>query len=96
MKRYCDTSTSPANTGCVDPLPYPTFSHQTISREACDLWESDADIFDEQPCIGISRLKRWRRAHMLNLNPPIEVLAVLLRDQNGVTKQRAYVDELMS
>lgn len=32
---------------------------------------------------------------MLNLNPPIEVLAVLLRDQ-GDTKQRAYVDELMS
>lgn len=32
---------------------------------------------------------------MLNLNPPIEVLAVLLQDE-GDTNQRAYVDELMS
>lgn len=48
-----------------------------------------------QPCIGIARIKRWRRANMLNLNPPIEVLAVLLKDQEDV-KQRAYVDELMS
>ncbi|KAE8152914.1 DNA polymerase delta, subunit 4-domain-containing protein [Aspergillus avenaceus] len=47
------------------------------------------------PCIGIARLKRWRRANSLNLNPPIEVLAVLLK-QNEDTKQRAYVDELMS
>ncbi|GIK05662.1 hypothetical protein Aspvir_009775 [Aspergillus viridinutans] len=47
------------------------------------------------PCIGIARLKRWRRAKMLNLNPPIEVLAVLLKEKDTV-KQRAYVDELMS
>ncbi|KAK1147754.1 hypothetical protein N8T08_000267 [Aspergillus melleus] len=47
------------------------------------------------PCIGIARLKRWRRANMLGLNPPIEVLAVMLK-QNDDTKQRAYVDELMS
>ncbi|EAW06734.1 putative DNA polymerase delta subunit 4 [Aspergillus clavatus NRRL 1] len=47
------------------------------------------------PCIGIARLKRWRRANMLKLNPPIEVLAVLLKEKETV-KQRAYVDELMS
>ncbi|PLB47526.1 hypothetical protein P170DRAFT_456387 [Aspergillus steynii IBT 23096] len=47
------------------------------------------------PCIGIARLKRWRRANMLGLDPPIEVLAVLLK-QKDETKQRAYVDELMS
>ncbi|PKY06113.1 hypothetical protein P168DRAFT_135190 [Aspergillus campestris IBT 28561] len=47
------------------------------------------------PCIGITRLKRWRRADSLNLNPPIEVLAVLLDEEKGVS-QRAYVDELMS
>ncbi|RAL01278.1 putative DNA polymerase delta subunit 4 [Aspergillus ibericus CBS 121593] len=47
------------------------------------------------PCIGIARLKRWRRAHMLGLNPPIEVLAVLLKQDDDV-KQRAYIDELMS
>ncbi|OJD10577.1 hypothetical protein AJ78_08455 [Emergomyces pasteurianus Ep9510] len=49
------------------------------------------------PCIGIARLKRWRRAHMLNLNPPIEVLAVLLKDEaKGVANEKAYIDELMS
>lgn len=33
---------------------------------------------------------------MLNLNPPIEVLAVLLKEQKAGAQQRAYVDELMS
>ncbi|PYH42322.1 putative DNA polymerase delta subunit 4 [Aspergillus saccharolyticus JOP 1030-1] len=47
------------------------------------------------PCIGIARLRRWRRANMLNLNPPIEVLAVLLKD-SGDAKQRAYIDVLLS
>ncbi|ODM20195.1 hypothetical protein SI65_05183 [Aspergillus cristatus] len=47
------------------------------------------------PCIGIARIKRWRRANMLNLNPPLEVLAVLLKHEDDV-KQRAYMDELMS
>lgn len=50
------------------------------------------------PCIGIARLKRWKRAHRLGLNPPIEVLAVLLKEQDGnnFAAQRAHVDELMS
>ncbi|KAI9039576.1 putative DNA polymerase delta subunit 4 [Aspergillus affinis] len=47
------------------------------------------------PCIGIARLKRWRRANTLGLKPPIEVLAVMLKN-NDDAKQRAYVDELMS
>ncbi|KAL6235817.1 hypothetical protein BDW75DRAFT_128161 [Aspergillus navahoensis] len=47
------------------------------------------------PCIGIARLKRWRRANSLNLNPPIEVLSVLLK-QEGTAGQRAYIDELLS
>lgn len=33
---------------------------------------------------------------MLNLNPPIEVLAVLLKNKEGGVSQRAYMDELMS
>lgn len=35
---------------------------------------------------------------MLGLNPPIEVLAVLLKesDKNNDRVQRAYVDELLS
>lgn len=48
-----------------------------------------------QPCIGIARLKRWRRAESLGLNPPLEVLSVLLKKE-GITGQRAYIDELMS
>lgn len=32
---------------------------------------------------------------MLNLNPPLEVLAVLLKDGEGV-KERAHMDELLS
>ncbi|KAJ5159498.1 uncharacterized protein N7482_006502 [Penicillium canariense] len=46
------------------------------------------------PCIGIARLKRWRRANMLKLNPPLEVLAVLLQNQNS--NERAHMDELLS
>ncbi|KAF2659204.1 hypothetical protein K491DRAFT_689559 [Lophiostoma macrostomum CBS 122681] len=51
------------------------------------------------PCTGIARLKRWKRAHRLELNPPIEVLAVLLKEQEGKDKisvQRSHVDELLN
>jgi DNA polymerase delta subunit 4 len=43
-------------------------------------------------------MKRWVRADKLGLNPPIEVLAVLLKEENnGNTKiERAHIDELMS
>ncbi len=51
-----------------------------------------------QPCIGINRLKRWQRAEKLGLNPPIEVLAVLLKeeakDNTGI--ERAHMDELLN
>lgn len=43
-------------------------------------------------------MKRWVRADKLGLEPPIEVLAVLLKEEgrgNGKI-ERAYVDELMS
>jgi len=51
-----------------------------------------------QPCIGIARMKRWVRANKLGLEPPIEVLAVLLKEEDkGNNKiERAHVDELMS
>ena len=43
-------------------------------------------------------MKRWVRANKLGLNPPIEVLAVLLKeaDKGHKRSERAYVDELMS
>ena len=43
-------------------------------------------------------MKRWKRAERLGLKPPIEVLAVLVREEaagNGKV-ERAYVDELLS
>ncbi|KAK3937331.1 DNA polymerase delta subunit 4 [Diplogelasinospora grovesii] len=50
------------------------------------------------PCIGTTRLKRWQRAQRLGLNPPIEVLAVLLQEEakrNG-NIERAHMDELLN
>jgi DNA polymerase delta subunit 4 len=48
--------------------------------------------------MGIARIKRWKRASRLGLKPPIEVLAILLKEQEegNVKGQRAYVDELMN
>ena len=43
-------------------------------------------------------MKRWNRAERLGLNPPVEVLAVLLKAQekgNGKI-ERAYMDELLN
>jgi len=52
------------------------------------------------PCTGIARLKRWKRAQKLNLNPPIEVLAVLLKEHEAtkdkVAIQRSIVDNLLN
>lgn len=43
-------------------------------------------------------MKRWVRANKLGLNPPIEILAVLLKEERkGNAKiERAHMDELMS
>ncbi|EED13146.1 DNA polymerase delta subunit 4, putative [Talaromyces stipitatus ATCC 10500] len=83
------------------------WNEEEHSRKAPRVHQNDIDI-DEKilrhfdlssqygPCVGISRIKRWRRAHMLDLNPPIEVLAVLLKDRKTPVTQRAYVDELLS
>ncbi|OAF59426.1 hypothetical protein VC83_04421 [Pseudogymnoascus destructans] len=42
------------------------------------------------PCVGIPRRKRWLRAHRLGLAPPIETLAVLVKEdkkgKGGVEK----------
>ncbi|KAM7201184.1 DNA polymerase delta subunit 4 [Naviculisporaceae sp. PSN 640] len=50
------------------------------------------------PCIGIDRLRRWKRAERLGLNPPIEVLAALIKEQERVDGKadRAHMDELMN
>ncbi|KAF9874494.1 DNA polymerase delta [Colletotrichum karsti] len=50
------------------------------------------------PCIGLQRRKRWERADRLGLNPPVEVLAVLLKEEKKGTAnvERAHMDELMN
>ncbi|KAL6710022.1 hypothetical protein ACN47E_009813 [Coniothyrium glycines] len=52
------------------------------------------------PCTGIARLKRWKRAQKLNLDPPIEVLSVLLKEQEEASDkaavQRSIVDDLLN
>ena len=42
-------------------------------------------------------MKRWKRADGLGLRPPLEVLAVLLKEEEGGQKgaERAYVDTLL-
>ena len=43
-------------------------------------------------------MTRWVRANKFGLNPPIEVLAVLLKEEGRGNNmiERAHVDELMS
>ncbi|KAI1632444.1 DNA polymerase delta, subunit 4-domain-containing protein [Biscogniauxia mediterranea] len=50
------------------------------------------------PCVGISRMKRWQRADRLGLNPPVEVLAVLMKENNKGTQgiANAHMDEILS
>ncbi|KAI0112171.1 DNA polymerase delta, subunit 4-domain-containing protein [Nemania sp. FL0031] len=50
------------------------------------------------PCIGVTRLKRWQRADKLGLNPPIEVLAVMMQEEDKGTQgiERAYMDDVLN
>ena len=47
--------------------------------------------------MGISRTRRWKRANSLGLNPPIEVLAVLLKEEEikDSKVQKPYIESLM-
>ncbi|KAI4823219.1 hypothetical protein E4T44_10105, partial [Aureobasidium sp. EXF-8845] len=73
-----------------------------VHQQGLDVTEKILREFDMSgqygPCIGIARVKRWRRANTLGLHPPIEVLAVLLKesDKDNSRLQRAHIDELMS
>ncbi|KIW01913.1 uncharacterized protein PV09_06754 [Verruconis gallopava] len=73
-----------------------------VHQDGLSLHEKICREFDTDgrygPCVGIARIKRWKRAHKLGLKPPIEVLAVLLQEQEeeNVKAQHSHVDELMS
>lgn len=55
--------------------------------------------------MGISRLARWKRAYRLEMQPPIEILAVLLKEDKSakdtgdkaaeVRVQRSVMDDLI-
>lgn len=74
-------------------------SQYGVSPGSCDRLPNRADWLTEmQPCVGIQRAKRWRRAERLGLNPPIEVLAVLMKEEEKGTPriQRAHMDEILN
>ncbi|OBT65669.1 hypothetical protein VE03_05589 [Pseudogymnoascus sp. 23342-1-I1] len=49
------------------------------------------------PCVGIPRRKRWLRAHRLGLAPPIEALAVLVKEDKKGTPgiEKAQLEGLL-
>jgi hypothetical protein len=78
-----------------DLTPLPHLPSRTLSTEPYLAGSTSTIVTNHhQPCIGIARIQRWRRANKLKLNPPLEVLAVLLKNEE--VKERAHMDELLS
>ncbi|KAI1337664.1 DNA polymerase delta, subunit 4-domain-containing protein [Xylariaceae sp. FL0016] len=52
------------------------------------------------PCVGISRAKRWQRADRLGLNPPVEVMAVLMKESEKKEESEvgvnAHMDDILN
>ncbi|USP75948.1 dna polymerase delta subunit 4 [Curvularia clavata] len=78
----------------------PRVHQQGLSLEDKILREFDMSAH-YGPCTGIARLKRWKRAQRLGLEPPVEVLAVLLKAQDAkerdkISVQRSIMDEMLN
>ncbi|XWX01851.1 hypothetical protein V2A60_009880 [Cordyceps javanica] len=73
-----------------------------VHQEGLSLNEKVLRYFDVSsqygPCIGTPRLKRWQRAERLGLSPPIEVLAVLLKEENKGNSdiETAHMDKILN
>ncbi|OTA02875.1 DNA polymeraseDelta, subunit 4 [Trichoderma parareesei] len=73
-----------------------------VHQEGLDMAEKVMRYFDVSsqygPCIGITRMKRWHRAERLGLKPPVEVLAVLMKEENKGTEdfETAHIDRIMN
>ncbi|KAI3328006.1 hypothetical protein HD806DRAFT_345508 [Xylariaceae sp. AK1471] len=67
----------------------------TLAEKILRYWDVSSQY---GPCVGISRMRRWQRADRLSLNPPIEVLAVLMQEENKGTKgiERAHIDDILN
>ncbi|KAI1106507.1 DNA polymerase delta, subunit 4-domain-containing protein [Jackrogersella minutella] len=67
----------------------------TLAEKVLRYWDVSSQY---GPCVGVSRLNRWKRADRLGLNPPIEVLAVLQKeeskDNTGIEK--AHIDQILN
>ncbi|KAH6983097.1 DNA polymerase delta, subunit 4-domain-containing protein [Ilyonectria sp. MPI-CAGE-AT-0026] len=78
------------------------WSSPRVHQEGLSLQEKVLRYFDVSsqygPCIGMPRMKRWHRAERLGLSPPIEVLAVLLKEENKSVKNidTAHMDEILN
>ncbi|KAF7543050.1 hypothetical protein G7Z17_g11060 [Cylindrodendrum hubeiense] len=73
-----------------------------VHQEGLSLQEKVLRYFDVSsqygPCVGMPRVKRWYRAERLGLNPPVEVLSVLLNEENKGSKklETAHMDEILN
>ncbi|KAM0807658.1 putative DNA polymerase delta subunit 4 [Seiridium cardinale] len=73
-----------------------------VHQEDLTLSEKVLRYFDVSsqygPCVGISRMRRWQRADRLGLNPPAEVLAVLMKEEKKGTKgtETAHIDHILN
>ncbi|ATY65608.1 DNA polymerase delta subunit [Cordyceps militaris] len=73
-----------------------------VHQQGLSLHEKVLRYFDVSsqygPCIGTPRMKRWQRAERLGLSPPIEVLAVLLKEENkgNIDIETAHMDKILN
>ncbi|KAI1411284.1 DNA polymerase delta, subunit 4-domain-containing protein [Hypoxylon sp. FL1857] len=67
----------------------------TLAEKVLRYWDVSSQY---GPCVGITRMKRWKRADKLGLNPPLEVLAVLLKEEakSATGFERAHIDEILN
>ncbi|TGJ87305.1 hypothetical protein E0Z10_g1446 [Xylaria hypoxylon] len=67
----------------------------SLAEKVLRYWDVSSEY---GPCVGISRHKRWQRADRLGLNPPVEVLAVLMQEEDKGTRgiEMAYMDNILN
>ncbi|KAI8960675.1 DNA polymerase delta, subunit 4-domain-containing protein [Daldinia sp. FL1419] len=67
----------------------------TLAEKVLRYWDVSSQY---GPYVGITRMKRWQRADRLGLNPPLEVLAVLQKEEAKGTPgvEKAHMDEILN
>ncbi|KAG4222694.1 hypothetical protein PC116_g28832 [Phytophthora cactorum] len=67
----------------------------TLAEKVLRYWDVSSQY---GPYVGITRMKRWKRADKLGLNPPLEVLAVLQKEEAKGTPgfEKAHMDEILN